>query len=63
MSAGGLSMNVFIGAKRAGWLDAVRYYSSMSLRFMKAWSHWENIDRRWRAAPAATLPRLRAVAL
>ena len=47
-------MNVFIGAKRAGWLDAVRYYSSMSLRSMKAWSHWENIDRRWRVAP----PRL-----
>lgn len=49
-------MNVLIGAKRAGWLDAVRYYSSMSLRFMKAWSHWENIDRRWRAAPPQHFP-------
>ena len=49
-------MNVFIGAKRAGWLDAVRYYSSMSLRFMKAWSHWEDIDRRWRAAPPQHFP-------
>jgi hypothetical protein len=49
-------MNIFIGAKRAGWLDAVRYYSSMSLRCMKAWSHWEDIDRRWRAAPPQHFP-------
>jgi hypothetical protein len=49
-------MNIFIDAKRAGWLDAVRYYSSMSLRCMKAWSHWEDIDRRWRAAPPQHFP-------
>jgi hypothetical protein len=49
-------MNAFIGAKRAGWLDAVRYYSSMSLHSMKAWSHWEDIDRRWRAAPPQHFP-------
>src|ERR1035441_4688787 len=40
-------MNVFIAAKRGGWLDAVRYYSSMSLRSMQAWSHWENVDKEW----------------
>src|SRR5476649_2163922 len=32
-------MNIFIAARRADWLDAVRYFSSMSLRSMKAWSH------------------------
>ena len=35
---------------RAGWLEAVRCSSSMSPRSMKAWSHWEDIDRQWRAA-------------
>jgi hypothetical protein len=49
-------MNVFIAAKRAGWLDAVRYFSSMSLCSMKAWSYWENIDKEWRAATPAQFP-------
>jgi hypothetical protein len=48
--------NIFVVAKRADWLDAVRYYSSMSLRSMKAWSHWENVDQRWRAAPPKQFP-------
>jgi hypothetical protein len=48
--------NIFIAAKRAGWLDAVRYFSSMSLRSMKAWSYWENIDKQWRAATPAQFP-------
>jgi len=49
-------MNVFTAAKRAGWLDAVRYFSSMSPRSMKAWSHWENIDSQWRAATPRHFP-------
>jgi len=49
-------MNVFIAAKRAGWLDAVRYFSSMSLRSMQAWSHWENVDKEWRAAAPRQFP-------
>ena len=31
-------VNVFITARTEGWLEAVRYFSSMSLRAMKAWS-------------------------
>jgi hypothetical protein len=49
-------MNIFIAAKQAGWLDAIRYYSSMSLRSMKAWSYWENIDKQWRVAAPAQFP-------
>jgi hypothetical protein len=48
--------NVFITAKRAGWLDAVRYFSSVSLRSMKAWSHWERIDQQWRVATPKQFP-------
>ncbi|MGA3241070.1 MAG: hypothetical protein ABSG03_32790, partial [Bryobacteraceae bacterium] len=39
-----------------GWLDAVRYFSAMSLRSMKAWSHWERIDAMWRRSPPRQLP-------
>jgi len=49
-------MNVFIGPRRAGWLEAVRHFSSMSLRSMKAWSHWEDVDRQWRAAAPQSFP-------
>src|ERR1035438_2339727 len=48
--------DIFGGAKRAGWLDAVRYYSSMSLHSMKAWSHWENTDKQWCVAPPKSFP-------
>jgi len=48
--------DVFVGARRGGWLDAVRYYSSMSLRSMKAWSHWENTDKQWCAVPPKYFP-------
>jgi hypothetical protein len=49
-------MNVFIAAERAGWLDAVRYFSSISLRATQAWSHWENVDKEWRVAPPPRFP-------
>jgi hypothetical protein len=49
-------MNFFINVKRAGWLDAVRYFSSMSLRSMQAWSHWENVDKEWRGTAPVQFP-------
>ena len=52
-------MNFFIAAKQAGWLDAVRYFSSMSLRSMQAWSHWEKRRQgvaRHRADAVSQLP-------
>src|ERR1039457_99260 len=49
-------MNIFIAAKRAGWLDAVRFFSSMSLRSMQAWSHWENVDKEWRGIAPVQFP-------
>jgi len=52
-------MNVFLAAKRGGWLDALRYFSAMSLRSMKAWSHWERVDADWRVSPPGKLPTIR----
>jgi hypothetical protein len=49
-------MNIFLGPKREGWLDAVQYFSSSSLRSMKAWSHWESVDKQWGAAPPNAFP-------
>jgi hypothetical protein len=51
-------MNVFLSAKREGWMDAVHYFSAMSLISMKAWSHWERIDTEWRRAPPLHPPTL-----
>ena len=48
--------NVFITATKEGWLEAVRYFSSMSLRSMKAWSLWEQIDQQWRVATPTQFP-------
>ena len=52
-------MNVFLAAQRGGWLDALRYFSAMTLRSMKAWSHWERVDADWRVSPPGKLPTLR----
>ena len=49
-------MNVFLPAKREGWLDAVRYFSAMSLRSMKAWSYWERMNAEWRRSPPSCSP-------
>ena len=51
-------MNVFLPAKRQGWLDAVRYFSTMSLRSMKAWSQWEYTDALWRNSSPRRFPPL-----
>ena len=37
---------MFCRPRRDGWLDAVRYFSSVSLNSMKAWSYWESIQSR-----------------
>ena len=48
--------NVFIKAKGERWLNAIRYFSSKSLLSMKAWSYWEEIQRRWRSEKPEALP-------
>jgi hypothetical protein len=48
--------NVFLEPRRAGWLDAVRYFSSVSLESMKAWSCWERIEQEWCSAPPHEFP-------
>jgi hypothetical protein len=51
-----VEINVFGSAARDGWLDAVQYFSAMSLCSMKAWSYWEHIDHQWRTAKPKQLP-------
>ncbi len=48
--------NVFLSAKRENWLEAVRYFSSLSIRYMKAWAHWEKADAIWQRASPALFP-------
>jgi len=49
-------VNIFGEPHRDGWLDAVQYFSSMSLPYMKAWAHWERVNREWRTNPPAEWP-------
>ena len=49
-------MNVFLSAKREGWLEALRHFSAMSLRSMKAWSQWERMDAVWRCSAPRQFP-------
>jgi hypothetical protein len=48
--------NIFSEPYRNGWLDAVHYFSSMSLPYMKAWAHWERVNTEWRTNPPAEWP-------
>jgi len=48
--------NIFLSAKTENWLDAIHYFSSLSIRSMKAWAHWETIDALWRTASPAAFP-------
>jgi hypothetical protein len=48
--------NVFAEPRAQGWLDAVRYFSSMSLPYMKAWAHWERVNEEWRTNRPAEWP-------
>ena len=50
-----IDVNLFLQARHEGWLDAVRYFSAVSFRCMKAWSYWESVD--------ASSPRSRPVAV
>jgi hypothetical protein len=49
-------LNIFGESYRDGWLDAVHYFSSMSLPYMKAWAHWERINKEWRTNLPAEWP-------
>jgi hypothetical protein len=51
-----VNTNVLLEANVGGWLDAVHYFASMSLAYMKAWAHWEQVDAEWRRDPPAEWP-------
>jgi hypothetical protein len=46
---------VFAEAVRGGWLNAIRYFSSKSLLYIKAWSYWEGVQQ-WRMNKPQLLP-------
>lgn len=51
-----MSTNVLREPKVHGWLEAVHYFSSMSLPYMTAWAHWERVNKEWRTNPPAEWP-------
>jgi hypothetical protein len=51
-----VTVNVFLEPKLQGWLEAVPYFLSMSLAYVKAWAHWERVNEEWRAKLPAEWP-------
>lgn len=51
-----LEVNAFTTARKEGWLQAIQYFSSVSLRSIQAWSHWEETDKRWRVVTPKQFP-------
>jgi hypothetical protein len=49
-------VEVFAEAVRGEWLNAIRYFSSKSLLYIKAWSYWEEVHRQWRTNKPQHLP-------
>ena len=51
-----VTVNVLLDAKSQGWLDALNYFSSMSMTYMKAWAYWERVNKEWRESPPTEWP-------
>jgi hypothetical protein len=51
-----VTVNLFLEPKLQGWLDAIPFFLSKSLPYMKAWAHWEQVSKEWRINPPAEWP-------
>jgi hypothetical protein len=51
-----IGANVMLQPKTEGWLNAVNFFSSRTMTYMKVWSHWERVNREWRVTPPPEWP-------
>ncbi|HZT32734.1 MAG TPA: hypothetical protein VFA33_22795 [Bryobacteraceae bacterium] len=51
-----VTVNLFLEPKLQGWLDAIPFFLSKSLPYMKAWAHWGRVNREWRTNPPLEWP-------
>ena len=51
-----IATHVLLQPKVEGWLNAVNFYSSRTMTYMKIWEHWERMTLEWRANPPADWP-------
>jgi hypothetical protein len=51
-----IATHVLLQPKVEGWLNAVNFYSSRTMTYMKFWEHWERMTREWRTNPPADWP-------
>jgi len=51
-----ITTNVLLKPKVEGWLNAVNFYSSRTMTYMKAWAHWERMSDEWSANPPEQWP-------
>ena len=51
-----IDTHVLLQPKVEGWLNAVNFFSSRTMTYIKAWEHWERMTLEWRANPPADWP-------
>ena len=51
-----IATNVLLQPKVEGWLNAVNFYSSRTMTYMKFWAHWERMSDEWSANPPVQWP-------
>jgi len=51
-----VTVNVFLEPHLEGWLEAVPYFLSTSLAYMRAWAHWGRVNEEWLTNPPTEWP-------
>jgi hypothetical protein len=51
-----IATHVLLQPKVEGWLNAVNFYSSRTMTYMKAWEYCDRMTREWRTNPPADWP-------
>jgi hypothetical protein len=54
-----VTTNILLEPQVQGWLDAVHYFASVSLPYMKTWAHWECVNAEWWRTQPAEWPTYR----
>ncbi len=51
-----IAANVMLQPKTESWLNAVSFFSSRTITYMKVWAHWEKVNREWKVTPPPEWP-------
>jgi hypothetical protein len=46
----------FLHPRSEGWMEALIFFASRNMVYIKAWSHWDTVNLEWQANPPAEWP-------